>query len=235
MRFPHVALFVQNHGPGIIFQPLDPPTGAELRVDAETPDPNAANFILAVCATTPQTGAPTFVHVPSAANVLRERAQHIQLLEDEICEKNDWLEKARAEHQELLDRFRSQKHELEERNQWANNLDTELAAARDQIDHFHAAKDAEISKLATEYEEKITALERETESQSRWAMETQQQLDKCVSLLHETEKTLAERTAWAQSLDAEVQQLRARDAIVEASRWVRLGRTFGVGPRAQKK
>ena len=40
----------------------------------------------------------------------------------------------------------------------------------------------------------------------------------------------ASQSNWARTLDQECQQLRAKIEIVEASRWIRLGRTFGVGP-----
>jgi len=189
-----------------------------------------------------QNQAPTFVHVPSTANVLRERGQHIELLEDELRKKDAWLEKAKQEHAELLERFRTLEQELEERNQWAEQLNAELEEARRRLDELHAAQDAAIAEIATGYEDKIASLERESESQSRWAMKTRQELEaksrelaRCVEVLHQTEKDLGERTAWAQSLDARVQELEARVAVMEASRWVRLGRAFGLGPAVPRK
>jgi polyhydroxyalkanoate synthesis regulator phasin len=59
-----------------------------------------------------------------------------------------------------------------------------------------------------------------------------QELAQCVEYLHQAEKTVEERTRWAQALDAEVEQLRRKLALLEASRWVRLGRRVGFGPGA---
>ena len=42
---------------------------SELRVDAASSNPAESHFFVAVCALRPQTGAPTFVYVPRAANV----------------------------------------------------------------------------------------------------------------------------------------------------------------------
>ena len=72
---------------------------------------------------------------------------------------------------------------------------------------------------------------------SRWAQQTQKTLDDkiqelahCVEKLHETEKAVEERTAWAKSLDAEIKTLQDKLSRMEASRWIRIGRTFGLGP-----
>lgn len=237
-RFDHVSLFLQNHGPCIVFQPVGSATGAELHVEGTAASPQDSNFFLAVCAAVPQVGAPTFVHVPTAANVLRERSRHIILLEQELNTKNEWLETANKEHQLLVEKFRSIKNELEERNRWAAALNAELDEARTRLDE----RDATIAEVSAGYEDKIASLERELEQQSRWAMETQQKLDakstelaRCVDLLHETEKTVDERTRWAQNLDKEIAALRGRLAALETSRWVRLGRALRIGPESAEK
>jgi hypothetical protein len=58
------------------------------------------------------------------------------------------------------------------------------------------------------------------------------ELTQCVEYLHQAEKTVEERTRWAQGLDAEVERLRRKLAVLEASSWVRLGRRVGLGPDA---
>ena len=99
----------------------------EVRVDAGEPAPDESHFFLAVCAHRPQIGNPTFVYVPRAANVLRERERHIALLEGELATKNEWLEKAAAAStQELMAQFAAQKEDLERSNQWAETLNREL-------------------------------------------------------------------------------------------------------------
>src|SRR5579872_1585437 len=114
--FPHVSLFLENHVEGVTFQPHDAGNTVEVRVDAGDPAPDESHFFLAVCAPRPQTGNPTFVYVPRAGNVLRERERHIALLEKELADKHAWWEKAQQdlaefdrEHQKLLALFRQQK------------------------------------------------------------------------------------------------------------------------------
>ncbi|MBN1629144.1 MAG: methyltransferase domain-containing protein [Thermoleophilia bacterium] len=228
-RFAHVSLFVQNHGPSITFQPVGPSSGAEVRVDSATADPDASNFFIAVCAAVPQTGSPTFVHVPSAANVLRERDQHILLLEDELRTKNQWLDESREQHHTLVEEFRKLKVELEERNEWAAKLNTELEQARQKVDGLNKEL-AERAAWAIE-------VEQEKEANARWGREVRAELDakihelaEAVEALHQTEKTVEERTAWAQDLDRQVRDLESKLARMETSRWVRFGRTIRVAP-----
>jgi hypothetical protein len=76
---------------------------------------------------------------------------------------------------------------------------------------------------------------------TRWALETEERLSreleergrelaKCVELLHQAEQTVEERTAWAQKATAEAAQLERMVTLMKESRWVKLGRTFGLGP-----
>ena len=236
--FPHVSLFLQNHGPSIVFQPVEAGATAEVRVEGNPAAPEESNFFVAVCATTPQTGSPTFVHVPTSANVLRERSKHIVLLESELETKDRWLQKTKQQHKELVEQFRGLKKELEERNLWAEKLNTELDQARADIDRLNE----ELEQLARNYESKIASLEKEKDTQSQWAKETQQKLDEetkslahVVDVLHETEDTLKERTEWGFSLDARLNELQAKIAALQASKWVKIARAIGIGPEVLRK
>ena len=244
--FPHISLFLENHVEGVVFQPVERGEPAEVRVDAGEAAPAGSHFFVAVCAHRPQTGTPTFVYVPRAANVLRERERHIDLLEGELRTKDEWLEKAKREleelnvrYQELLGQFRAQKEELERSNRWALALTQEIEAARVHIEEMEAAGRA----LAEGYEGKIAELERENRAKTEWAQETERrlgaeiaaaiaELSKCVELLHQTEATVEERTAWALRLEAEAGELTRRLNLYRASRWVRLGRRLSLGPGA---
>ena len=55
--FPHVALFVQNHTSGIVFQPVENSTNVDARLDDAPIEPDRGHFFVAVCAASPQTGA----------------------------------------------------------------------------------------------------------------------------------------------------------------------------------
>jgi SAM-dependent methyltransferase len=236
--FPFVSLFLQNHSSGVVFYPVEGDSTAEVRVDRQAVSSDESNFFVAVCALTPQLGAPTFVHIPTAANVLRERSEHIRLLEEELRAKNTWLEAARKEHQELVDRFRRLEQEIEERNRWADSLNKELSEARADIDRLNT----ELAERSDSYEAKISELERENETHIRWARDTNKKLDEkiqelahCVDVLHQTEKTVEERTVWAQTLSARVERLELLLGLVEGSRWFKLGRAFGLGPELRQK
>jgi len=62
-----------------------------------------------------------------------------------------------------------------------------------------------------------------------------QDLARCVDQLHATEKTLEERTEWAQSLDRRIEGLERHLGNVQASRWIKIGRAFGLGPQLRQE
>jgi hypothetical protein len=66
---------------------------------------------------------------------------------------------------------------------------------------------------------------------SKEVAERSEDLAKCVEILHQTEKTLEERTVWAQRLEQQVKALDEQMAMLRASRWIKLGRRFGLGPQ----
>ncbi|MFN7925487.1 MAG: methyltransferase domain-containing protein [Bryobacteraceae bacterium] len=242
--FPHVSLFLQNHSSGVTFQPLRNGHTAEVKMERREPAPESSHFFLAVCALAPQTGSPTFVYVPTTANVLYEREEHIARLEKEIAQKNSWLEKAQSDHQALLKLFRDQQQELEARSKWARQLNDQLdesskrvLALQDEL----ASEQAAGRDTAAAYEGKLAELNGELEARTKWAHDNEsrltgeietrvKELGECVKLLDQAEKTVEERTVWARKLQIEIEQLQARLSSVQASRWYRVGRRFGLGP-----
>jgi SAM-dependent methyltransferase len=211
--FPHVSLFVQNHVEGFVVQPVKTFSAAEARVESGGGAPEDSHFFIAVCALAPQTGAPTFVYLPRAANILREREAHITLLEQQLAEKT-------ADHERLLDLHRRQTGELEEHNRWAERLNAELAEARSAI----------------------ARLDDELATKTDWALKIDHdlaakcdELARCVEKLHQAEKTIEERTRWALDLRLQIQQLERQLAAFRASRWVRLGKAVGLGPEGRER
>jgi len=292
--FPHVTLFLENHVEGVMFQPHRAGDTIETRVDSGDAPPDESHFFLAVCAHRPQVGNPTFVYVPRAANVLRERERHIGLLDGELAQKNEWLEKAQRdlaafeiEHRKLL-------ADLEQSNQWADSLNAELAERRARVDDLQRELDREQENARTQIHEleqelareqesaqaqillherelareqanaqteihrfeqefarlereladaqanaqaQIGQLERELADKIEWARRIDAALEKeiaekklAVDVLHSTEAELAERTALAQRLEADLARVSAQLTEYQASRWVRLGRKVGLGP-----
>ncbi len=211
--FPHISLFLENHVEGVVFRRVETGGTAEVRVDGGEAPPAESHFFVAVCAHRPQTGNPTFVYLPSAANVLRERETHIALLEGELRQKNDWLEQAKRDLADLDRQHRELMAELEERNRWAERLDSELAARGARVVELQEELAADHAKARAA----IAELEQENRAKTEWAhqldgqlLAKMRELTQCVEYLHQAEKTVEERTHWAQGLDGEVEQVRRK-------------------------
>lgn len=235
--FPHTLLYTENHAAAIVFQPVSaaaPPT-AEVRLEGDPALPEGAHFYVAVCAAQPMTGGPAFLYVPTAANVLREREQHIGRLESELVTKNEWLEESQRKHAELVALHDAQTAELRQSSQWAMQLDERLTASGKRIEQLQlelveaqAAAEAEIARLGKENAETLAWLQaRDAELESCRA-----DLAKVVELLDRAEATVVERTHWAQALQTQADGLREQVSAYGASRWMKLGRKLGVGPKA---
>jgi SAM-dependent methyltransferase len=235
--FPHVFLFLENHVEGVTFQPHEAGQTIEARVDAGEPAPDDSHFFVAVCARRPQVGNPTFVYVPRAANVLRERERHIDLLLREVAEKEGWLADAQRALEESVNQCTRVEAELETANRWAEQINLELADRRARV----AALQDEVVSMSQGYEAKIAELEADIHAKTDWALKVEanltveirkqtNELVKAVEALHHTEKELDERTEWALRLQAEADQLAQQVELFRASRWVRLGKKVGLGP-----
>lgn len=217
--FPFTAIYLQNHSGAITFSPPGPAAAAaaELAPGWSPPEAQASHFFVAVCAAEPQTGAPLYVYLPSSANTLKEREDHIRKLTEELQQKDAWLEELKqaharlhAEHEKTLDETGQRIVQLQE------ELEEQQRAAREAVEA---------------YEAQIRGLEQRLERLAAGHQEKLEELARCVKLLDEAEARVVERTQWAQALDARVQELEAALGMVRASRWVRLGRKLGVGPQ----
>lgn len=249
--FPHVSLFLENHVEGVTFRPHEAGNTAEVRVDPGDAVPEESHFFVAVCAHRPQLGNPTFVYIPRAGNVLRERERHIALLDRELAQKNDWLDKSQSALSGLQEEHQKQGAALERSNRWAEELNAELAARRARVVELQAELAAEQEKacaVAEAYAAKVAALEEDIRRKTQWAIDVETNLKaeverqtaalvRAVDALHETESELESRTEWARGLEAELhvaqRQLNAamgQLALYRASRWVKLGRKVGFGP-----
>ncbi|MBI4893501.1 MAG: methyltransferase domain-containing protein [Acidobacteria bacterium] len=251
--FPHVSLFVQNHVGAISFHPASghPTLVAELAQGHNPPDPNLSHFFLAVCALSPLTGSPFYLYVPTAANVLREREHHVLKLESELEQKNAWLEELKEKHAQLHTIHQQIQQEMAEHTKWALSLEQDLKTSQNRVVELQAEVEEQhqAAERAVEgYESKIAELDSELAARAAQAaalieaheeLETQMrtkldELARCVELLHQSEKLVEERTLWAQQLDERVKQLEQTLSTIHGSRWVKLGRTFGIGPDLQK-
>src|SRR5690606_14457160 len=97
--FPRVSIFLEDHTEGIVFRSLHASDTAEVMVDGLDSDPATASFYVAVCSFEALSASPgAFVYVPRAANMLAEKLEHIDRLEDEVRTKTEWLEEAQRDH-----------------------------------------------------------------------------------------------------------------------------------------
>ncbi len=216
-HFPDVRLFAQNHVAGLAFQPLESAAGSELRIDNSLADPASCHFFLAVCARSPQMGAPVYVYIPRTTNILQERELHIDRL-------NLFLRDAQSAHQELLARHEALKTELEERNRWAEDLTAQMRA--DQVSH---AALVEQHRLLTEeletrnrWAEALTAslkekelqhaeLVAEIEGKNTWARELEDRLAQAASRIQDLEAVEAERNELIERARRQTEEIEAKN------------------------
>ena len=238
--FSNVRLLLQNRVESFAFHPENGSAPAEVRIERGG-SARDAHFLIGLCSFGPLPEPRAFVFVPSAANVLREREQHIHLLENELAGVKRWLADTQSERDSLLELHRALKQELETSNRWAASLGAELEAAGQRV----AFLQNELEALSAGYEAKVLELEEENRTKTAWALDTEaryskelaakcEELGECVRLLESAETTIVERTLWAQRTEKQREELAAKLGLIRASRWIRLGRSIGVGPKLEQ-
>lgn len=233
--FPHVEILGQSHSPAICIQSMEDNRPGDARI--ETLASGHAHFFVAVCSPGPLPEIAPFVYVPQAGNVLREREEHIARLQQELEQKQAWLDRSLAEHSALVDAHRRLQEQLEQANAWAQARDAELTE-----------KTAHVERLleeVREHEATVTAMTRRLEAveadlleRTQWALGLEAELRakssdllRTLEALQTAEAERDERTRWALSLDARCQALEAQLSAAIQSRWLRLGRFVGLGPK----
>jgi ubiquinone/menaquinone biosynthesis C-methylase UbiE len=224
--FSNVRLLLQNRVESFAFHPAVSFWPAEARIDGGGGSAEDAHFFLGLCSRGPLPEPKSFVYVPKAANVLRERELHVEALERQLAE-------IQADREALLGIHREQTRELEERNLWAQSLNADLKAAGERV----AALQNEAAELAAGYGAQVARMEEEDRIKTEWARKASAELEakckelaECVGLLDIAEATVRERTAWAQTAEAQRAGLAAQLEMIRESRWVKMGRTVGLGP-----
>jgi ubiquinone/menaquinone biosynthesis C-methylase UbiE len=224
--FPNVRLLLQNRVESFAFHPASTFWPAEARIDGGGGNANDAHFFVALCSRGLLPEAKSFVYVPRAANLLRERELYVEALKRQLAD-------IKADREALLQLFREQTRELEERNEWAQRLDSELKSAGDRI----VALQREAEELAAGYRAQFEKMEEDDRLKTEWARKVSaeleakcQELSQCVSLLDTAEATVRERTIWAQTAELARAELQAQIDMVRSSRWLKLSRHVGLGP-----
>jgi ubiquinone/menaquinone biosynthesis C-methylase UbiE len=242
--FPNVTILLQNRLESQAFYPhaIFPPVDAQL--DTARGSPAEAHFFLALCSIDRKPETRSFIYVPRAANLLREREQHILLLQGELAQTKTWLEGVMSDRQNLIQSQEELKAHLEEHNRWALQLDQDYTSSMERITELQDLMQAQQEKaveLAAAYQRVVDSLEKENLAKTQWALDTEKRLSaaltaKCdelaesVRLLDEAENTVIKRTAWAHELEGSLQTANAQLRMIADSRWVKLGRSVGLGP-----
>jgi hypothetical protein len=241
--FPHVTVFLQNRLEAFAFYPAaaisESPAASISATDGAAAE---ANFFIGICSTEPLPPIPPLVHVPRASNLLREREQHIHLLEGELKQNQRWLAETTANRDQLLQQHTALGHHVERQNMWALELEANWKAAQQRIVELQN----ELKRTAEGYERQVAHLEGENRKKTAWALDTEARLTaelearaahiaKIAGLLDTAEATVVERTQWAQRLDAELAGIRGQLRMIRDSRWVKLGRTIGIGPKVSSE
>ncbi|HYZ85222.1 MAG TPA: methyltransferase domain-containing protein [Bryobacteraceae bacterium] len=240
--FPHVSIYTQDHTAGLSFRAPHRDAPGELSIGSGAFDPDVSNFYIAVCSPEPEERPSHFFFVPSEANMLRQRALHIERLQSELRLKEQWIAEARKERDQVARMLQACEADLVERSAWGAKLDKELAEANEYVVQLQAELRA-ANEALNAYEARVAELNAEVEARTKWALDTEQSLTeelvaaraelvRCIALLDDAEKRVEERTLWAQSLEQEKTHL--ENALAE-SRWLKLGRALGLGPEMPKQ
>jgi ubiquinone/menaquinone biosynthesis C-methylase UbiE len=224
--FSNVRLLLQNRVESFAFHPALSFWPAEARINGGGGTAEEAHFFIGMCSAGPLPEPKAFVYVPKAANILRERELHIEALQLQLAQIT-------ADREALLEVNGRLNHELVERAVWGEGLNAELKAAGERI----GALQNEVVELATGYQAQVARMEQEDRVKTEWARKASAELEakcrelaECVRLLDTAEATVCERTEWAQTTEAQRAGLAAQLEMVRASRWVKMGRTVGLGP-----
>ena len=224
--FTNVRLLLQNRVESFAFHPAASFWPAEARIDGGGGNAEDAHFFIGVCSAAPLPEPKSFVYVPKAANVLRERELHVEALQKQLAE-------VKRDREALLDFNERLNRELVERAVWGESLNAELKTSGERI----GALQHEAAQLAAGYQAQVAQMEREDRLKTEWARQVSAELEAkcgelagCVRLLDIAEATVSERTVWAQAAEAQRATLAAQLEMVRASRWVKMGRTVGLGP-----
>lgn len=246
--FPRVSILLQNRMESFAFYPEQrffPPL--EARMDGTRGSADEAHFFIAVCGIDYLPEPRSFVYIPRASNLLREREQHIQLLDEELSQTKQWLTNVIEERRQLLEVHEAQTRQLEDHNRWALQLEADWKAGLARITQLQEelkSEQAAATQVVAAYESKVVELQEESLRRTQWALETEtrltaaitaksEDLAQAVRLLDAAETTVVERTHWAQQLESQLNQLEARFRMLRESRWLKLGRMFGLGPRVE--
>jgi SAM-dependent methyltransferase len=137
--FPHVQILFQDRVEAFAFYDGTQRSHTEADLARPSGDPETANFFIGICSCAPLPQLPAFLYAPRAANLLREREEHIRLLEHELAQVRTWLDQTTADRNALQKHLESEQaralqiitelnRELHRNTEWALDLEQRLTA-----------------------------------------------------------------------------------------------------------
>lgn len=180
-----------------------------------------------------------------------ERGQRVVELQQELERSNTWAQARDAEAVERSRRVEELQEEVAKATAWAQMRDVEVIQLQEELTvatDWARSLDAKLVKreqqqqeIAAVYEAAIEQWRRDKDASDQWAMETERRLSAERDSAREAfqGKQLEYENALQRiaALQADLEQLRAqmndanaRMEMIAQSRWVRLGRSFRVGP-----
>jgi SAM-dependent methyltransferase len=238
--FPNVKILLQDRLEAFGFYEPRQASQAQAEIARATGDADAANFFLAICSTEPLPDLEPFLYVPAAANLLRERERHVHKLELELDDVRRWLEETTRSRNLLLARQSELEKDARDKAAWALEMDGLLKDARAKVEEMaasHAASITAANHVLQQLNAEIERLNEEGKKLGEWGRTTSTELaaarndlKQTVEKLDRAEATVIERTEWAQRASAEADSLQGQLARMRESRWMKLGRTLGLGP-----
>ncbi len=169
--------------------------------------------------------ATTEQHLAAAQQQLSQVTSHLQRRDREIDEKIRHvaiLEQQLHEHAGTI-------HQLSEALTQQSTLLDQTVLEKAQLAELYR----ELTERHQQFVEALSAIEADRDRAVHETTAAREQASQLLGLLDSAERTVEERTRWAQSLDAELTQLRHRMAEANTSRWLRLGRRLNLGPDLQ--
>jgi hypothetical protein len=164
--FPRVALYLENHTDAMVFAKAGMEGAAESRLEEGGANPRDAHFFLAVCSDSGEATVPAFTYVPRAANMLRERERHIDVLESQLRERM-------ARVVELQDELVSEQATARAR---IDQLEVDLSEAVATATRLGCELTDKVSELARAVEYLHTA-EHTVEERTQWAQRNAAEAD----------------------------------------------------------
>ncbi len=253
--FQHRTLIVQNHVAGQGFSTAGC-GGRDGSCEIENPRAAAAeaHFLIVFASDEPLPELQPFLFLPTAANVLRDREEHIRKLDADLAalqrttrreldERKAWAEQQQRELETRDQTIRELQQEHEQTVAWGGKLEQDLEDARNVI--------AERQRELDERFAWVQSLETERQRLAGVITELQADLEEKVKWARSLEAEFQERTAWALSLeellknereqtqaefkrlDGELQALKADMRLILESTWYRAGKKLGASPVPQ--